>query len=124
MSADPAPVSRSDLPIWRDRIERMNPSTSPCPGLYGETWQRVHANMLEFLDQFGPEAVDLGWTAPDLFGVHPTAGVIRVDHCGALVLGDRRADWVDATRIRFGNQTYDRDTPGKPVGTPIWAVVT
>ncbi|BCM87677.1 hypothetical protein [Methylobacterium indicum] len=48
--------------------------------------------MLEFLDRLGPKAVDLGWNAPDLFGVHPAAGVYQVDHCGALVLGCAKAE--------------------------------
>lgn len=68
----------------RDRIERMNPATPPCPGLHGETWQRAHTAMLDFLDRFGAEAVDLGWTKLDLFRGHPSAGTGRVDHCGAL----------------------------------------
>ncbi|MCJ2028074.1 hypothetical protein MKK50_01420, partial [Methylobacterium sp. J-043] len=105
----------------RDRIERMNPATSPCPGLHGETWQRVHAAMLDFLERFGAEAVDLGWSEFDLFGVHPTVGIIRADHCGALVVGGRAAQWIDPTRINFGNLTYYRDTPGRPRGIPIWA---
>ncbi|PZP65779.1 MAG: hypothetical protein DI590_26195 [Methylorubrum populi] len=115
-------MSRTDLPVWRDRIERMSSATSPCPGLHGESWQRVHAGMLEFIDRLGAEAVDLGWTAPDLFGVHPTAGVYRVDHCGALVLDCAKAQWIDATRIGFGNLTYYRDKPGRPEGVPIWTV--
>ncbi|MCP1556652.1 UNVERIFIED_ORG: hypothetical protein M2438_005328 [Methylobacterium sp. SuP10 SLI 274] len=117
VATDPSPNFHS----WRDRIERMNPATSPCPGLHGETWQRVHAAMLVFLERFGAEAVDLGWSELDLFGVHPKVGIIRADHCGALVVGGRAAQWIDPTRINFGNLTYYRDTPGQPRGIPIWA---
>jgi hypothetical protein len=56
----------------------------------------MRENALAFLDQFGIEAFRLGWTAPQLFGVHPVHGTVRVDYCGALmiaaapVLGSRR----------------------------------
>lgn len=116
-ATDPTP----DFRAWRQRIEGLNPATSPCPGLYGEAWQRGHAVMLYFLQRFGAEAQDLGWSELDLFGVHPSAGIIQADHCGALVVGGREAQWIDATRIGFGNLTYYRDTPGRPRGIPIWA---
>ena len=62
----------------------------------------------------------MGWTASRLFGVHWAAGIVRVDHCGALVLpvsGTVRA--ITATEIRFDHLTY-REKPGQPQGVPIW----
>jgi hypothetical protein len=72
------------------------------------------------LDQFGPQALALGWTAARLFGVHREAGIIRVDACGALVLtlsGPVRA--ITATEVSFGHLTY-REKPGQPEGVPWW----
>lgn len=115
-------VPTSDLRAWRDGVESLNPAKSPCPGLYGEVWQKAHANMLDFLERFGAQAQDLGWTDLDLFGVHPVIGTGRVDHCGALSLATKPAEWMDATRINFGNTTYYRDKPGMPRGVPIWAL--
>ncbi|WP_066918484.1 hypothetical protein [Methylobacterium sp. CCH5-D2] len=93
MSCSAAPdTAHPDLRTWRARLAALDPDTSPCPGLFGEAWQRKHAAMLSFLDRFGARAVDLGWSELDLFGVHPTAGIIRIDHCGALVLGRREAE--------------------------------
>ena len=34
---------------------------------------------IAFLDEFDDQAAALGWTTAELFGVHPTAGFIRVD---------------------------------------------
>ncbi len=68
-----------------------------------------------------PEAAALGWTAADLFGVHPTAGVIRTDYCGALMINGRRVDAIGEAWISYGNQTYRRDNPGRPSGVPVWA---
>lgn len=56
-----------------------------------------------------------------LFGVHETAGIVRVDACGALVLpitGPVRA--ITATEIAFGHLTH-REKPGQPQGIPWWA---
>jgi hypothetical protein len=66
----------SDLRAWLDGVESLSPAKSPCPGLYGEAWQTMHARMLDFLDRFGADAQDLGWTDLDLFAVHPQTGPI------------------------------------------------
>ncbi|MCJ2012674.1 hypothetical protein [Methylobacterium sp. J-076] len=62
----------------------------------------------------------MGWTASRLFGVHPTAGIVRVDHCGALVLpvaGPVRA--ITATEVSFGHLTH-REKLSQPQGVPWW----
>lgn len=111
------------LRAWREGVERLSPAKSPCPGLYGEAGQKTHAVMLDFLDRFGEQAQDLGWTDLDLFGVHPKIGTGRADHCGALALGPKEAQAIDADRINFGNTTYYRTVMGypRPRGVPIWA---
>ena len=76
--------------------------------------------MLTFLDEFGPQAEALGWTAPRLFGAHPQIGIVRVDHCGGLVLplgGPVRA--ITATEISFGHLTYYWK-PYQPTGLVLW----
>ncbi|MCJ2070043.1 hypothetical protein MKK75_14775 [Methylobacterium sp. J-030] len=62
----------------------------------------------------------MGWTAARLFGVHETAGSVRADACGALVLpisGPVRA--ITDTEIRFGHLTH-RQKPGQLAGVPWW----
>ncbi|TXN73454.1 hypothetical protein FV230_01230 [Methylobacterium sp. WL6] len=100
----------------------MSASRAPCPGYTPEGWALVHARALAFLDAFGDQAEALGWTAHRLFGVHPEAGIIRVDACGGLVLpigGPVRA--ITAATISFGHLTH-RDMPGRPQGVPVWGV--
>jgi hypothetical protein len=77
--------------------------------------------MLDFLERFGAQAVELGWTDLDLFGIHPQIGATRSDHCSALVLTGRPIEVIDAKTVRYGNLTYNRDKPGRPRGIPIWA---
>ncbi len=66
-----ASVAASDLYTLRPCLASLSPAKLSCPGLYGETWQKAHANMLDLLDRFGTQAVELAWPDLDLFSVHP-----------------------------------------------------
>ncbi|WP_342167064.1 hypothetical protein [Methylobacterium sp. SD21] len=114
-------IPREDgLALWRAGIVALSPAAIPCPGYRGDEWECIRSQALDFLDRFGPQAEALGWTAARLFGVHPVAGIVRVDTCGALVLpsaGAVRA--IRATEVSFGHLTY-REKPGQPQGVPIW----
>lgn len=115
-----AKVSGEGLRKWHSALAALSPERAPCPGYRGDEWPRTLARAVDFLDTFGQQAVALGWTASRLFGVHPTAGIFRVDACGALVLpsaGTIRA--ITATEISFGHLTH-REKPGQPQGVPIW----
>ena len=113
-------VPNSDLCAWRDGVESLSPANPPCPGLYGEAWQKTHANMLDFLERFGEQAQDHGWTDLDLCGVHPQIGTVRVDYCGALSIAPKPVEAIGDSWLRYGAWTYRRDTPGIPKGVPIW----
>ena len=66
--------------------------------------------------------MSLGWTTLDLFGVHPEAGAIRPDFCGALVLSDAPVTAITTNRMAFLNTAFYWDTPGKPASAvPLWA---
>jgi hypothetical protein len=117
-----AKVSQDGLRNWLDALAVLSPERPPCPGYRPEEWARTLARALAFLATFGGQAEALGWTASRLFGVHPTGGIVRVDHCGALVLpvaGPVRA--ITATEISFGHLTH-REKPSQPRGVPIWEV--
>ena len=119
----PAALPQADgLTLWRAGLALLSPHRAPCPGYRGDEWRQVYDRALTFLDTYGAQAEALGWTAPRLFGVHPAAGIVRVDACGALVLpasGDVRA--LTATEIRFGHLTH-REKPGQPEGVPLWRI--
>ncbi len=105
---------------WVVGLSRLSPGVIPCRDYRPDEWAAVLANAWGFLDTFGPQAEALGWRTHELFGVHPTHGVIRVDACGALVLvvgGPVRAITADA--IRFERVTARR-RPHAPIGIPIW----
>jgi hypothetical protein len=54
--------------------------------------------------------------------MHPQAGVIRVNYCGAPVLSGVKVSAVAADRVAFRQTAYYRHVPGCGVGVPIWAL--
>ncbi|GJE44088.1 hypothetical protein AEGHOMDF_3274 [Methylobacterium soli] len=80
----------------------------------------MHEASLDALDRHSADLIEHGWTTPELFGVHPQLGTVRVDFCGALVLGGRKVETVLADRIKSGPVTYYRNVPGAGTGIPIW----
>jgi hypothetical protein len=62
----------------------------------------------------------MGWTAEELFGVHPINGVVRVDAAGALMVsGGAPVREVHPDRISFGQGAYRR-VKGAPPSVPVW----
>jgi hypothetical protein len=121
MSASPVPV---DLPptvaSWRDQIERLSEHASPCRYLAPAKWKAMRENALTFVDQHGAEAHRLGWTAAELFGVHPSSGTLRVDSCGVLMLGSGAVQKVHADRVAFAQTSGYRPLKGQEPGVPVW----
>ncbi|MGE8130900.1 hypothetical protein ACQKQD_28350 [Methylobacterium sp. NPDC080182] len=83
----------------------------------------MRAIALAYLDQHGAEAHRLGWTAPQLFGVHPEHGFLRVECAGVLMVNDSLVVGVEPDRIVFDRFSSYRTKPGQTWGTPIWEFV-
>jgi hypothetical protein len=99
----------------------LSPDHNPFPGFRAHAWVRVWANALHFADRHGAEAHGLGWTAEELFGVHPVVGVIRVDCCGALMLSNAgRILAVETDLIRYANGLTFRRASVASLPVPIW----
>jgi hypothetical protein len=62
-----------------------------CPDQVNELrWHEAKADAALFLLRWGAKAHNLGWTAPDLFGLHPTAPLVRYDYIGLIWMLRRR----------------------------------
>ncbi|GJE13378.1 hypothetical protein [Methylobacterium longum] len=121
MSSSLAPAELSPaVASWRDQIERLSEHASPCRYLAPAKWAAIRSNAMAFCDQHGAEAHRLGWTAPQLFGVHADHGTLRVDYCGALMVGGTPARSVEAHRILFEQTAAYRDRQGQVWGVPVW----
>jgi len=83
-----------------------------CPnGVPVERWQRALADAGSFFALWGDTAERLGWTADDLFGLHPTAPLSRMDHMGLIwLLKGERVVLLTATEawLDRGNAYYRR----------------
>ena len=83
---------------------------------------RVQANGLDFLHRHGAEAERHGWTDVELFGVHPTVGVVRGDHAGALMLTvPGRVASVEAEAIRYAGGLVYRRSLMPAAAVPVWS---
>ena len=80
----------------------------------------MRRSALDFLDGFGVEASRLGWTAPELFAVHPEHGTLRLDYYGALMVSGAKALGVDADGVLFERGSARRNQPGQAFGVPVW----
>ena len=121
MSASLAPTLIPDAVAgWRSALENLSPHASPCRYLAPAKWATIRENAIGFCDRFGAEAHRLGWTAQELFAVHPEHGTIRVDHCGVLMVGIQPAIGVETTRILFERTAGYRNGPGQVWGIPVW----
>ncbi len=89
------------------------------PGMSGPHWQEMCEAAIDFLDRFGEDVVAFGCTATDLFGMHPTVDVVRVDYCGGLMINARCVEAILDAWIRCGSQTFRRDRPERPVGVSV-----
>jgi hypothetical protein len=88
--------------IFLAELERQN-----CPDwLPPDRWNEVLSDAEIFLSRWGSAAHSLGWTALDLFGVHPTAPAVRFDVMGLMLLtqgGAVVALTADAATVRRGS---------------------
>lgn len=105
---------------WRNEVENLSPHASPCRNLPPAKWAAIRESVLAFCDQFGNEAHRLGWTAPELFAVHPQHGTTRLDLCGVLMFGGEAARGVEANRVVFERTSGYRNGAGQLWGVPIW----
>jgi hypothetical protein len=121
MSSQPVSV---DLPpavaSWRDQIERLSEHASPCRYLLPAKWKAMRENALAFLDEHGADAHRLGWTAEQLFGVHPEHGFLRVEYAGALMVNGNPVVGVESDRIVFDRFSGYRNKQGQTWGPPVW----
>lgn len=106
--------------VWRSALEHLSEHASPCRYLLTARWVALRTNAIAFCEKFGAEAHRHGWTAAELFAVHPEHGTLRVDYCGVLMVVSEPARGVEAQRILFERLTGYRNKVGQVWGIPVW----
>ena len=109
-----------ELGEWQRRLFVLRTDEAPCPGF--RHWPSVQSAAMAFLRDRGEEAVRLGWGVLDLFGVHDTAGAVRVDCTGALItLRGKRVAELTPDLIRFADGlAYRRRSLSAGLTVPVW----
>jgi hypothetical protein len=95
---DGAGVRRS----WAESFARLDIAERP-PDFTEKAWRELIEDGGRFLDRWANEAARLGWTALDVFGVHPAAPSTTYDAIGLVPLirgGDVVAIGSDRATIR------------------------
>jgi hypothetical protein len=87
---DPPPASLAEAYLWLRR--------GPPDGVDDARWRSALTDGDRFLETWGSQAADLGWTGDDLFGLHPTAPLARYDAMGLVwLLRGRTVERLTAT---------------------------
>src|SRR4051812_34589881 len=85
-----------------------------CPAIVPvDRWQQAVADAGAFLATWGAQAEQFGWAPEDLFGLHPTAPLARVDMMGLLWIlqgGRVIALTTNAAVLSGGFRLYRRPT--------------
>jgi hypothetical protein len=78
----------SDVPrAWAEGFARLDPGRVPS-GFSEARWRRLIDDGGRFLDDWGPTAAELGWSARDVFGLHADEPTLRLDAMGLAALID------------------------------------
>ncbi len=70
---------------WVIGVNKILQSPSP-PQISGDRWVRFKLDLSTFLPQWDQTAVDLGWTAVEIFGVHYLKPHARPDGMGLVFI--------------------------------------
>ncbi len=89
--------------------------SASCPA---ERWETLREDSYRFLRDWAAQAHQLGWTAPDLFGINRRAPLARLDHSGLVpLLQGREIEALADTRATIktasgGTLAYRRSEGG------------
>jgi hypothetical protein len=112
---------------WTEGFHRLEASTS-IAGMEPLDRLRLIRDAKAFLAAWGREAARLGWTAEDVFGLHPAAPNGRYDAMGLVPLLDGRkvasisADRATIGTPRGGTLTYYRNRLHKDA-VAVWELL-
>jgi hypothetical protein len=106
--------------VWRSALEDLSPHASPCRYLVPSRWAPMRKAAIDFCDRQGAGAHGRGWTAAELFALHPEHGTLRVDYCGVLMVSGSKALAVEPDRIVFDRGSGYRTKQEQVWGIPVW----
>jgi hypothetical protein len=117
------PAGPDRVEEWIDRIASMPERGSPCRGCTAERWRYLQPHILRSLETHKAALLSCAFSVHDLFGVHHSAGMVRIDACGILTYTPRPKRIVQFSNgsalLANGNRMYPPTAPHLAVA--IWA---
>ncbi|MGO4337894.1 hypothetical protein AB4037_23540 [Labrys sp. KB_33_2] len=101
-----APAYSGPFAAEFSKLLRENPTVDP------RRWERAKEDAADFLADWGDQAAELGWTAAELFGLHPVAPLTRYDVMGLVwLLNGKEVSELNERTAKIGAATYYRTKP-------------
>jgi hypothetical protein len=116
-----------EVPAEWHAIVRALSEAEPVEGFSYGRWQDIVDDGRSFLANWGAAAFKIGWTALDLFGVHPTAPGSRFDIMGLIPLhqgGDVIALTAEAATIRRPSRAILTYRRGDQTGAVLLSTIS
>jgi hypothetical protein len=116
------------LAEWRAGVDELaRRKTPPAPWQYDAAgWRAVVTSATALLKDWGEQAEAAGWSALDLFGVHPRVGATRHDCAGlVLCLEDKQITEMTAAGAKLlcksgATLTFRPARPLPAEAVPLW----
>lgn len=87
-------------------LMKANPTIDP------RRWEQAKSDAAEFLADWGDRAAELGWTAEELFGLHPVAPLTRYDVMGLVwLLNGKEVRYIDERTAKIGATAFYKALP-------------
>jgi hypothetical protein len=118
-----AAITGDEAPAeWHAILAKLKERAAPN-WMMPDRWEVLLHGAERFLDRWSSTGHAMGWTALDLFGIHPTRPAIRFDVMGLLLLlqgGDVVALTVEGASIRRHSGALLRFSRPSPGGVLLW----
>lgn len=109
---------------WAEGFARLD-AMKPLAGFHQDRWRQLIDDAGRFIDRWAATAAAMGWSAVDVFGLHPRAPAARYDGMGLVPL----ISGGEVVAIEVGHATIR--TPGgscltyylrrqTSTGVPVW----
>lgn len=98
--------------LRRGAIEDLSPHASPCRYFTPARCAPMREAAIDFCDHLRAEAHALGWTAAELFALHPKCGTRRIEVCRVMITGNR-TQAVELSRVVFERGSAYRTAQGQ-----------
>jgi len=108
---------------WQEGFRVLSGQQMLCHGFSSNCWADIYDIMDSIFLEHAEAAARCDWSTLELFGVHPTVGIARVEWCGALSFAGLKVIEVGRDAIRYASGLVYRRVPIVPA-VPVWGAAS